>query len=180
MAANDVNIRSATSDDISFMLALERECPTAAHWTEQQYRRVFTNREDLGRENNAQPLVLVAEEVANTEAHQNPHLWQNRPEVGYPRLLGFLVAHRIAAEWELENIAVAESARRKGLGKRLLVVLLDRAVQAGSESMFLEVRESNTAARNLYESADFQQIGRRKSYYINPLEDAIVYRHSLK
>jgi ribosomal-protein-alanine acetyltransferase len=177
MAANDVNIRHATSDDISSMLALERECPTAAHWTEKHYRQLFS-------ENNLQRLVLVAE-AESMETAQNPHVWPNRAEVGQPpemqpRFLGFLVARHVASEWELENIVVAPSARRKGLGKRLLDILLVRAAQTSSESVFLEVRESNIPARNFYENARFQPAGRRKSYYDNPLEDAIVYRHDLK
>jgi ribosomal-protein-alanine N-acetyltransferase len=43
--------------------------------------------------------------------------------------------------------------------------------------VFLEVRESNAAARALYANAGFEQTSRRKSYYANPLEDAILYRH---
>jgi [ribosomal protein S18]-alanine N-acetyltransferase len=157
MAANDVNIRQANSDDVYSMLTLERECPTAAHWTEKHYRQLFA-----GQENRFDRLVLVAEEEEHT------------------RFLGFMVARHVASEWELENIVVAPSARRKGLGKRLLDILLVRAAQTSSESVFLEVRESNIPARNFYENARFQPAGRRKSYYDNPLEDAIVYRHDLK
>ncbi len=93
-------------------------------------------------------------------------------------MLGFLVAQRVDYEWELQNIVVAQSARRKGLGKRLLEGLLDQAAQTNG-AVFLEVRESNTAARNLYEKAGFELSGRRKSYYVDPSEDAVVYRHSL-
>jgi ribosomal-protein-alanine N-acetyltransferase len=45
--------------------------------------------------------------------------------------------------------------------------------------VFLEVRESNAAARTLYENAGFEQTGRRRSYYTSPLEDAILYRRTL-
>ncbi len=70
---------------------------------------------------------------------------------------------------------MATTARRKGLGKRLLQALLDAARETKS-SVFLEVRESNAAARALYENAGFEQTGRRPSYYTSPLEDAILYR----
>jgi len=91
---------------------------------------------------------------------------------------GFLVAHEVAAEWEIENVAIAGAARRRGLGTRLLGEFLDRARAEGGSSVFLEVRESNRAARQLYEKWAFAQSGRRVSYYQQPQEDAIVYRLS--
>jgi ribosomal-protein-alanine N-acetyltransferase len=94
-------------------------------------------------------------------------------------LLGFLVARHLAPEWELENLVVAPTIRRKGLGKRLLDGLLAHADGTNSDAVFLEVRESNASARALYESAGFAQTGRRKSYYAEPQEDAILYRRSL-
>jgi len=90
-------------------------------------------------------------------------------------LLGFLVARRVASEWELENIVVARSARRRGCGRRLLDALIAHATQTNGESVFLEVRESNAAARALYGRAGFRETGRRKSYYDNPVEAAILY-----
>ena len=91
-------------------------------------------------------------------------------------MLGFLVALHVAPEWELENIVVDPSARRRGVGKQLMDALLSAAHQTNCEAVFLEVRESNAAARTLYEKAGFEQTGRRKSYYNNPEEDAIMYR----
>ncbi len=164
MTANDVNIRPATSNDVATMVTLERECPTAAHWTEKQYQNLFAT--TAAR---LESLVLIAEEttVAPTSSESSA-------------VLGFLVGRRVHSEWELENIVVAPSARRKCLGKRLVEALLDRAERTHSESVFLEVRESNTAARLLYEKAGFQLTGRRKSYYVNPSEDAVVYSRSLR
>jgi ribosomal-protein-alanine acetyltransferase len=91
-------------------------------------------------------------------------------------LAAFLVARHVAPDWELENIVVAPSARRKGLGTRLLRALFARARDTNSDSVFLEVRESNSPARALYERAGFPETGRRKSYYANPSEDAVLYR----
>ena len=59
-----------------------------------------------------------------------------------------------------------------------MLALLVRTQNTNSESVFLEVRESNSAARSLYEKLGFQQTGRRKSYYANPIEDAILYSKS--
>ncbi|HEY6369684.1 MAG TPA: ribosomal protein S18-alanine N-acetyltransferase [Candidatus Sulfotelmatobacter sp.] len=145
-----MQIRPATSADIPAIMHLERHSPTAGHWTEDQYRQAF-------RRDGATRLVLIAEDE------------QTSP-------VGFLVAQHLAPEWELENIVVAPTARRKGLAKRLLDALLAAAKKTNSKSVFLEVRESNTAARTLYETAGFEQSGRRKSYYTNPPEDAVLYR----
>ena len=89
------------------------------------------------------------------------------------------MAQHLAPEWELENIVVAPAARRKGLGKRLLEALLAAARETNSRSVFLEVRASNAAARSLYEKAGFEPTGRRKSYYTNSAEDAVLYRLTL-
>ena len=91
-------------------------------------------------------------------------------------IAGFLVARHLAPEWELENIVVSPSSQRRGIGKALLRTLLLRARDADNGAVFLEVRESNAAARGLYESAGFRQAGKRKCYYLNPLEDAVLYR----
>ena len=147
-----MNIRRATLADIPSMMHLDRQSPTAAHWTGEQYRPAFQG-EGPDR------LLLVAESSLD--------------------ILGFLVARHVAPEWELENIVVALSARRKGLGKRLLDALLAAARETNSSAIFLEVRESNASARTLYEKAGFEPAGRRKSYYTDPLEDAVLYRLNL-
>jgi ribosomal-protein-alanine N-acetyltransferase len=84
----------------------------------------------------------------------------------------------VGTEWEIENIAVAGPARRRGLGTRLLAELLKRVHKAGAHNVFLEVRESNRAARELYQEWAFVESGRRKAYYHAPDEDAVLYRFS--
>ncbi len=91
-------------------------------------------------------------------------------------VLGFLVAQVLGDEWEIENIAVSAPARRRGLASRLVSELLDRAQKRGARAVFLEVRESNRAARMLYEKWAFLPAGRRKAYYTDPMEDAILFR----
>ncbi len=120
----------------------------------------------------AKRLVLVAA----APSHSAPD--ENVPGSSCD-ILGFLVARHLAPEWELENLVVAPTARRQGLGKRLVHALLARAHETKSHSVFLEVRESNAAARSLYEKTDFAQTGRRKAYYKDPAEDALLYRFSL-
>jgi ribosomal-protein-alanine N-acetyltransferase len=92
---------------------------------------------------------------------------------------GFIAGRALDEEWEIENIAVAGPARRRGLGTRLLGEFLDRARSRGGQAVFLEVRESNQAARRLYEKWAFVESGRRKRYYREPEEDAIVFRLGL-
>lgn len=154
-----VHIRAATPADIPHMMSLERQCATAGHWTEELYRKAF-------QPESAARLLLVAE---GTDL---------RPANDARSILGFLVAHHLTPEWELENLVVAPTDRRKGLGKRLLKALLLTARETKS-SVFLEVRESNAAARALYESAGFKQTGRRHSYYKSPSEDAILYHWTI-
>jgi ribosomal-protein-alanine N-acetyltransferase len=90
--------------------------------------------------------------------------------------LGFLVAQVIDQEWELENIVVAAPDQRRGLGSQLLHEFLDLICREHAEAAFLEVRESNHAARRLYEKFAFKQTGRRPHYYTQPDEDALTYR----
>lgn len=75
---------------------------------------------------------------------------------------------------DIQTIAVKESSRGKGLGRRLMQQLIDRARANGSEKIFLEVKESNSAAIALYESLGFSKIDIRKKYYQPSGEDALV------
>ena len=160
-----MNIRPATGADIGSIINLERQCASAAHWSEQQYQQNFQ-----AGGNGPERIVLLVEGSFPASA----------PEASASSgVLGFLVAVHVAREWELENLVVAPSARREGLGKRLLDALLAAAQATDSLAVFLEVRESNVAARALYEKAGLEQIGRRRSYYSASREDAILYRLDL-
>jgi ribosomal-protein-alanine N-acetyltransferase len=144
-----MHIRRATPADIPAMMALEKRAATAAHWSVEQYETAVANQAPSR-------VVLVIEEEAGIQ--------------------GFIVGKALDEEWEVENIAVAGSARRHGLGTRLLGEFLDSARGRGAQAILLEVRESNLAARRLYEKWAFVESGRRKRYYHEPEEDAIVYR----
>jgi ribosomal-protein-alanine N-acetyltransferase len=153
------------------MIALDRASETAAHWSEERYQDLFRAGSEA-----VQALVLVAEDPPDKHSEPGPQSERSL----YKNILGFLVARHLAPEWELENIVVAPAACRRALGRQFIEWLLNEARRAQSESVFLEVRESNTAARALYEATGFQQVGRRKSYYSAPSEDAIVYRSNLR
>jgi [ribosomal protein S18]-alanine N-acetyltransferase len=140
-------IRAASISDLPAMTALEKRAATAAHWSAEQYATLFR---DAGR------VALVMQEES--------------------QLQGFVIARGVGEEWEIENIAIAGPARRRGLGARLLGEFLDLARARGAATVFLEVRESNQAARALYEKWAFLESGRRSRYYKDPEEDAILYR----
>src|SRR5215469_1435297 len=87
-----------------------------------------------------------------------------------------------AGEAHILNLCVAEAFRCRGLGKRLLTLLVERAAAAGMGEAFLEVRPSNTAAIRLYLAAGFEQVGMRRGYYqaMTGREDAAVLRRVLR
>ena len=87
-----------------------------------------------------------------------------------------------AGEAHILNLCVGEAFRCRGVGKRLLTSLVERAVLAGMGEAFLEVRPSNTAAIRLYLSLGFEQVGMRRGYYqaVGGREDAAVLRRALR
>ena len=80
-------------------------------------------------------------------------------------VLGFVIYTAVAGACEILELAVTLSARRRGLGRRLLDAAIADALGEGARRCILEVRESNVAARALYARAGFLVDGRRKAYY---------------
>jgi [ribosomal protein S18]-alanine N-acetyltransferase len=93
--------------------------------------------------------------------------------------LGYLMARLSGEEGEILNLAVLPGYRRRGLGRRLLEQGLALLVGRGVREAYLEVRESNQAARDLYLGFGFRPVGMRPHYYRNPAEDALVLRAGL-
>ena len=90
---------------------------------------------------------------------------------------GFILIRTVADEAEILTLAVRPSARRKGLGARLVLAAMGRAARDGATRMFLEVAEDNAAARALYGSLGFEAAGRRPRYYPRaegPAVDALI------
>ncbi|MBR2634633.1 MAG: ribosomal protein S18-alanine N-acetyltransferase [Clostridia bacterium] len=95
-------------------------------------------------------------------------------------ILGYLITSTAAGEAEILRIASFPEHRRKGVAASLLRFFLQRAPKNQTEAVFLEVRESNLAARNLYEKIGFRPSGLRCGYYSKPREDAVLYQLLIK
>ena len=94
-------------------------------------------------------------------------------------VVGYAVSWCVVDEAELANLAVVPEMRGQGVGASLLDRAIADARDAGCVVMHLEVREANVAARALYESRGFTMVGRRKRYYREPVEDALILRAQL-
>ena len=92
---------------------------------------------------------------------------------------GYVVAQDAADEGEILNLAVAPARYRGGIGRALVEAALAALAERGAERVFLEVRESNAAARALYAALGFKEVRRRRGYYRRPVEDAIVLRAAI-
>ncbi|RJX34422.1 MAG: ribosomal-protein-alanine N-acetyltransferase [Desulfurivibrio sp.] len=128
-------------------------------------------------------LVLAEQERPAWTAAQfaeelyHPAGWQLVFCQGEPgRLVGYICCRSVAGEGEILKIAVVVQCRGQGIGSLLLQTALSRMAAEGTGRCYLEVRDSNSIARNLYEKFGFRQIGLRKGYYNSPREDAVVYK----
>ncbi len=144
-----VRVRGMHTDDLAAVLAIER-ASFATPWSERTFRGLL-------RRSNAR-LAVVEDEGG---------------------ILGYAVAWFAGGQAELGDLAVRPESRRRGVGRLLLEAMLAAAAQEGIEVMFLEVRESNLAARALYEEAGFVEVDRRLRYYADPTEDALVLRRPI-
>jgi ribosomal-protein-alanine N-acetyltransferase len=153
---SSVRVRSAEAGDLSRLVEIASHSVTAAQWNPAEYQRLFIPYTAPSTEQTQPRTTLVVEQDES--------------------VVGFIIGRQVEDEWEIENIAVTGSARRCGLGSRLVGELLDLVRRHSGKAVFLEVRESNRAARSLYEKWAFIEVGRRKMYYQNPAEDALVLK----
>jgi [ribosomal protein S18]-alanine N-acetyltransferase len=133
---------------------------------------------------------VVAIEHASYQFPWSEGIFRDCLRVGYTcrvvtlgrQLAGYGVMSLGAGEAHVLNLCVAAGQRCRGVGKRLLRSLLDRALEAGMSEAFLEVRPSNTAAVRLYLAFGFVQVGTRRGYYqaVGGREDAAVFRLAVR
>ena len=111
----------------------------------------------------------VASELSNRLA-----LWLVAEEDG--QLAGYIGSQTVMDESDVMNVAVHPDFRRRGIGESLILELINRLKKKGSHCLTLEVRASNDPAIALYSKLGFAEVGRRKNYYRNPREDALILR----
>lgn len=106
---------------------------------------------------------------------ENPlSLWLTAVEDG--RVVGYVGSQTVLGETDMMNVAVHPDCRRRHIAEDLILALVESLKEKESHCLTLEVRASNGAAIRLYEKLSFVQIGRRKNYYHNPKEDALILR----
>ena len=96
------------------------------------------------------------------------------PIIEHQRIAGYIVARESAGELHINNVAVRDQYRRRGIGLALLGRIMETAKRLKVRVAFLEVRSGNKAAQALYQKIGFQPIARRPDYYSDPREDAVV------
>lgn len=144
-------LRPATTRDADVIASIASRSSGAALWPRDHYRQVIAMPDEY--------IVLVVERES--------------------QLVGFVIARIIVDEIEIQNIAVEPESRLRGIASQMVSKTLDAAASRGFVNALLEVRESNKAARNLYERHGFLQVGRREKYYFDPEEAALLYRKNL-
>lgn len=147
--AASVSVRAATLADMQRVSEIEGDA-FSDPWSRAAFERLVAERD---------PRVLF--DVAFSEDG---------------RVVGYVVAWFVIDEGEIANIAVEREARSRGIGTLLLRTVIAEARARKVDTIYLEVRDSNAAARALYASHGFEEIGRRRRYYRRPVEDALVLR----
>ncbi len=157
-----MRVRMATRTDVMAMVEIERGSPTATNWSHKHYESLLRMEAPAA---SGYFVVVVENESADADSRL--------PIVAY------LAAHHVDEEWELQYMVVAPEFQRQGVGTYALKEFIEQVRKRGGARIFLEVRESNRAARALYRKLGFEETGLRKSYYSNPPEDAIICRLTL-
>jgi [ribosomal protein S18]-alanine N-acetyltransferase len=149
-ASNHRNIRMATLQNLEVLVSLEAAC-FSVPWSKKNFEA------ELGGNEFSRILFI-------------PH-----PEYGLKvQAIGYICAWIVFEEIRFLNLAIHAEFRRQGLATQLIREAIHLGSGEGCCRGMLEVRESNHAAKKLYESFHFQAYATRKSYYTNPTEDAIL------
>jgi ribosomal-protein-alanine acetyltransferase len=148
-------LRRAQAADVPAIMELERAIFVTDAWSERSMLSEVTGEHGY---------YLVAFEPETPERID-----------GYAGLL----APRGGGEGDIQTIAVAPHARRRGLGRALMLALIGEARHRGAREVFLEVRADNPGAQTLYRALGFEEIGVRPKYYQPDGVDALVMRLSV-
>jgi ribosomal-protein-alanine N-acetyltransferase len=105
------------------------------------------------------------------ERNRVARCWVTRED---DRVAGYLCLWEVADELHITNVAVHPAYRRRGIARAMLAAVLEDAVRRSLSLVGLEVRPTNAEARTLYESFGFRVVGRRRGYYYDTGEDALI------
>ncbi|MEB2286755.1 MAG: ribosomal protein S18-alanine N-acetyltransferase [Anaerolineae bacterium] len=161
-----VLVRRMTLDDIIQVVSIDRES-FSTPWSANAYRFEVTNHD-------TSHLVVLEMGGGANGIGLRQRLWPlaQRPQPG--EVVGYGGCWLIAGEAHISTIAVHPDHRGQGLGELLLASMLKLAIRLGGEYSVLEVRESNLTAQALYRKYEYAVIGRRKQYYRDDGEDALL------
>ncbi|MBZ5534407.1 MAG: ribosomal protein S18-alanine N-acetyltransferase [Acidobacteriia bacterium] len=149
----EIYLRPLQGRDVEQVKGIEMAWPLLSHWDIEVYYGVAGGRQ------NAQGLVAIERESDLKE-----------------RVVGFLVYRITLPDTEILNIAVDPACTRRQIGTQMLHHLEIQVTREGVQNLFLEVRPSNAPARDFYLKEKFMEVGRRKDYYSNPTEDALLMK----
>lgn len=154
----NVVVRRATQADLDQVMEIDRATLYVSHWSRAAYEKY----EGESRELLFHRCLLVAVDAA--------------------AVIGFVAGSFLEGDDAalLENLAVAARWRRRGVAKALCVAMVEWAAAEGAWGVDLEVRASNDAAKALYAGFQFVERGRRKKYYSDPEEDAVLMELKLR
>jgi ribosomal-protein-alanine N-acetyltransferase len=146
-------LEAASEQDLGTLLALEREGYTHP-WTLRHFRGAMAAAGALC-------VVLRSRSCLGDEGRG---------------IVAYCVSQIVLDELHVHNLLVRRDSRSRGLGRRLLGIVLGLAGRRGARVALLEVRQSNWAALRLYRSVGFEAVGVRRDYYERPREDAVLLR----
>ncbi len=165
-------------DDIDQIADIERES-FSAQWPPTAYRRELQNK--MAR------YFVIAEQPSGqrgdgTNGSSPGGLWGTLRRIvggeGAPlpgeQVLGFIGVWLMVGEAHVVTVAVRERYRRMGIAERLLITVIEMALEYEQEAVTLEVRKSNDAAQELYLKYGFDRVGLRVRYYTDNNEDAVI------
>jgi ribosomal-protein-alanine N-acetyltransferase len=148
-----LTIRAMALGDLDRVVAIASSLQTAPHWGRSAYEDAIASGNEPRR------IALVAERSGE--------------------VIGFAVVRVVPPSAEIETIAMEGRVQGFGFGSSLLLAMLEELKLAGVSEVELEVRVSNERALRVYGRAGFVEVGRRRGYYADPVEDAVLMRREL-
>lgn len=166
MSAKRTSLRIETlkAEHVPAILEIEK-LANSAPWSERSFR---------GEIDNPQSVFIVAiDSSSESQSHRTPQGERSR-------IVGYAGLWVVVDEGHITTVAVAPEHRRQGIARRLIEELLKRGKERGVACATLEVRASNEAAIRLYEGFGFVRSAKRKGYYPDNKEDAVImWKHEV-